>query len=375
MTPIRKAEVEDLLIHDKKPCITFILSPGVKELGLSVQIAQYRAFVREAEKKCEKYHLGQIETEELFAPLKALENDTFFWQENQYTILIFRNPDTFGIDTRKTRYESRVIVDDTFHIRHFVSDLDHEVRFHTLVIAQNTAVLYRGDTTNLQLIEHANLTQSKKEITEASDNLRRQFHTGSSPNRRGSGSIALFSGAGEDNDEARQDQLRFLKKLDDEVLEVLGNSSDPMLLVGVEETLNRYKKISDYPNILNVTLRHRPEHSDLAKLHQDVLKIVDEHHLDRKEAMWAKIVAEADQPDSKVVAGYDALLKMADEGRIDTLFIAVDQPTLRGYYDAIEQKTVEDETGEDLLERLVRNAMKQGAHLYSAQETIAYLRY
>ena len=375
MTPIRKAEVEDLLIHDKKPCITFILSPGVKELGLAVQIAQYRAFVREAEKKCEKYHLGQIETEELFAPLKALENDTFFWQENQYTILIFRNSDTFEIDTRKTRYESRVIVDDTFHIRHFVSDLDQKFRFHTLVIAQNTAVLYAGDTTELREIEHANLTQSKKEITEASDNMRRQFHTGASPTRRGSGSIALFSGAGEDNDEARQDQLRFLKKLDEEVTEVLGNTSDPLVLVGVEDTLIRYKKLSSHPNIQDITLRYRPEHTDLVKLHQDVFKIVDEQIIDRKEAMWNKIVAEADQPESKVVAGYDTLLKMADEGRIDTLFIAVDQPTLRGYYDPTEQKMVEDETGEDLLERLVRNAMKQGAHLYSAQETIAYLRY
>jgi len=375
MTPIRKAEVEDLLIHDKKPCITFILSPGVKELGLSVQIAQYRAFVREAEKKCEKYHLGQIETEELFAPLKALENDTFFWQENQHTILIFRNPDTFCIDTRKTRYESRVFVDDTFHIRHFVSDLDQRVRFHTLVIAQNTSILYEGDATLLHPFENVQLTQSKKEITEASDNMRRQFHTGASPTRRGSGSIALFSGAGEDNDEARQDQLRFLKKLDEEVTEALGNSTDPLVLVGVEDTLIRYRKLSSHPNIQDITLRYRPEHTDLGKLHQDAFKIVDEQLIDRKEAMWAKIIAEADQPDSKVVAGYDTLLKMADEGRIDTLFLAVDQPTLRGYYDATEQKMVEDETGEDLLERLVRNAMKQGAHLYSAQETIAYLRY
>ena len=205
--------------------------------------------------------------------------------------------------------------------------------------------------------------------------MRRQFHTGASPTRRGSGSIALFSGAGEDNDEARQDQLRFLKKLDEEVTEVLGNTSDPLVLVGVEDTLIRYKKLSSHPNIQDITLRYRPEHTDLVKLHQDVFKIVDEQIIDRKEAMWNKIVAEADQPESKVVAGYDTLLKMADEGRIDTLFIAVDQPTLRGYYDPTEQKMVEDETGEDLLERLVRNAMKQGAHLYSAQETIAYLRY
>ncbi len=374
MIPIRKAEVEDLLKHEHRPCITLVVSPGVKAVGLATGVAAYRALVRDALKQCERYRLGQIEEEALFEPLNALEKDTLFWQEHQHSVLIYRSEDLFRVEHRIAQWESRAIVDDVFHLRHLVADRNLDVDYHVLVVAKNKAELYHGSL-DVLVLDDAKLVQSKKEITEASDNMRQQFHSAASPAHRGSGSNAFYTGAGEDNDEARQDQIRYLKALDGEVVAALAGSRDPLVLVGVEETMARYRKYSDYPNVSQETLRYQEEYKDIAKLHRDTLEVIKKEVGDPKAELVAKIDEEIYHPDGKVVAGLESLLARAEEGRIQSVMIAVDQESIRGYFDPVLLKVVEDDQGEDLVERLVRKALDQGASVYSAQETLAYLRY
>ncbi|MBN2849824.1 MAG: hypothetical protein JXK92_04130, partial [Erysipelotrichaceae bacterium] len=183
------------------------------------------------------------------------------------------------------------------------------------------------------------------------------------------------TGAGEDNDEARQDQIRYLKALDGEVVAALAGSREPLVLVGVEETMVRYRKYSDYPNLSQETLRYQEEYKDIAKLHRDTLEVIKKEVGDPKAEIVAKIGEEIDHPNGKVVAGLESLLARAEEGRIQSVMIAVDQESIRGYFDPVLLKVVEDGQGEDLVERLVRKALDQGASIYSAQETLAYLRY
>lgn len=375
MIPIRKAEVEDLLKNEHSPCLTLVLSPGVKEQGLPVTMAAYRALIREAEKLCGKYHLGQIDTEALFEPLHRLENDTLFWQQHQYSLLFYRCAGTFFVEHRATTWESKAIVDDVFHIRYLVADLDENLPYHVLVVAKNKAELYDGSKDAIEPNPQAKLTQSIKDVTEPAENMRLQVHSATSGTHRGSGSNAFYSGAGEDNDEVRQDQLRYLKHLDTEIMAALGASRTPLLLVGVEETMARFRKISDYPNILEESLRYNDEYADTAKLKKDSLAIVMKHRKDAKENVLRKIKEEADRPEGKVVTGFNELLRLCEEGRIDTLFIAVDQESLRGYFDPVKLEVIEDAGGEDLGEKLVRSAIDQGANCFSGQETLAYLRY
>jgi hypothetical protein len=375
MIPIRKAEVEDLLKNEHSPCLTLVLSPGVKEQGLPVTMAAYRALIREAEKNLGKYHLGQIETEALLKPLRNLENDTLFWQQHQHSLLFYRSAGTFFVEHRNARWESKAIVDDRFHIRYLVADLDEHFEYHVLVVAKNKAELYNGSKDAIELNPKAKLTQSIKDITEPAENMRLQVHSATSGSHRGSGSNAFYSGAGEDNDEVRQDQLRYLKHLDTEVMSALGASRNPLLLVGVEETMARFRKISAYPNILEDILRYNDEYADAAKLKKDGLAIILQHRTDAKENVLRKIKEETDRPEGKVVTGFNDLLRLSQEGRVDTLFIAVDQQSLRGYFDPVKLEVIEDENGEDLSERLIRTVIEQGANCYNGQETLAYLRY
>jgi hypothetical protein len=372
MIPIRKAEVEDLLKNEHRPCLTLVLSPGVKEQGLPVTVAAYRALLRDAQKQCEKYHLGQIEMEELFAPLKLLESDTFFWKEHQHALIIYRSIDTLRIEHRVADWECRAIVDDIFHIRYLLVDAEDTLNFNLLLVAKNKAELYQGTKETLALNKKAILTQSKKDVTEASDNMRQQFHTATSSTHRGSGSTALYGGAGEDDDEDRQDLLRYLKHLDTEVNSALSGHVDPMILVGVEDTMTRYRKLSQYPHILEETLRYS---DDKAKLHLDSLELLAKHRKDTKNDIVQKALDEVERPDGKISVGYNELFRTCEEGRIDTLFIALDEPSLRGYFDPTKLEIVEDDNGEELIERLVRSALRQGAHFVSGQETMAYLRY
>jgi hypothetical protein len=375
MIPIRKAEVEDLLKKEHSPCLTLVLSPGVKEQGLPVTMAAYRALIREAEKNCGKYHLGQIEMQALFEPLRRLENDTLFWQLHQHALLFYRCAGTFFMEHRKAHWESKAIVDDLFHIRYLVADLDENLAYHVLVVAKNKAELYDGTSEGIELNPKAKLTQSVKDVTEPAENMRLQVHSATSSAHRGSGSNAFYSGAGEDNDEVRQDQLRYLKHLDTEVMTALGASHNPLILVGVEETMARFRKISAYSNIYEDILRYNDEYADPLKLSKDTQVILQKHRDAAKENMADKIKAEADRPEGKVVTGFNDLIRLSQEGRIDTLFIAVDQPSLRGYFDPVKLEVIEDASGEDLYERLVRTALQQGANCFNGPETLAYLRY
>lgn len=374
MISIRKAEVEELLKNEHRPCLSLVLSPGVKEQGLPVTMAAYRALVRDAQKQCERYHLGQIEMESLFEPLRLLENDTLFWKEHQHSLLLFRSTDFFFIEQRVAVWQSRAIVDDVFHIRHWIADLSETLSYHVLVVAKNRAELYDGLKDGL-FHNPAVLTQSKRDVTEPSDSMRLQAHSAASASSRGSGSTAFYTGAGEDNDEDRQDLLRYLKHLDTEIIDILGMSASPLILVGVEDTMTRLRKLSLYPSILDETLRYNDEYSDLVKLHKDSLAIVLKHRDDAKETVLRKIKEDIDRPVGKVATGFNDLLRLAQEGRIDTLFIALDQESLRGYFDPIKSEVIEDDSGEDLLERLVRSAILSGANCFSGQETLAYLRY
>ena len=129
--------------------------------------------------------------------------------------------------------------------------------------------------------------------------------------------------------------LRFLRTLDNEVRDVLSNTptETPLLLAGIEELRGLYRQVNSSPHLLDEAIETsviEPETRtwDADAVHEKAWPLVRPHfEADRHEAIDRFHAAP-----ERTAGNPGSVLLAAEEGRIDTLFVA-ETPQVWGRYD------------------------------------------
>jgi hypothetical protein len=263
------------------------------------------------------------EAEARLEPVSRLLQDSPFWRHQGDGLAVFVSGELFRHYRLPLSVEEQVVVAKGFHVKPLLPLLSGDGRFYLLALSQDEVRLFQGTRYRIAEIDLEEAPASKAEALRYDDPERRlQFHTASGPSGGEGSRPAMFHGHGAPSQDQKDGILRYFHKLDTGLQAVLAGEQAPMVLAGVDYLLPLYRRASSYPNLLEEGITGSPENLDAGELHQKAWPLVQPHFQEERASAARRLAQSAGgtgMSDRTV-----EIVPAAFQGRVDTLFVALD---------------------------------------------------
>ncbi len=287
--------------------------------------------LREAEKRLEDWGLGRSEIDDLLDTAEKLVDDGFFWNHQSDGLAVFISPEFFRILRLPHQFDEIIVVTQRFHLKPLLPLLSSDGLFYVLALSKNETRLLRGSRFTVDELALEEVPTSLAEALKFDDPQKQlQFHTGTGGTTGKRSAIFHGHGVGVDDADHKVNIQRFFKHIDSGIHEILREEHAPLILAGVEYLWSIYREVNSYPHLLDDGIPGNTEELDAGELHDHAWPIAEARFLcERKEA----VERYHDRAGTGRTANrIEDVFPAAREGRVDTIFVALDEH-LWGTYD------------------------------------------
>ncbi len=278
--------------------------------------------------------LSEKEKKELLDPVEELLEDDLFWRNQSDGLAVFTDGNELHIFTLPVHFRGQHYVRDHYYILPVVPFFNDDGMYYLLALSMQQVKLYECSKHFIEEISVEDLTPGRLEDVVGYD-----YEQKSLQNRTGQGgdSGAMFHGQGSGKDDKGIEKEKFIRAVDEGVMQVIKDQKAPLVLACVDEYYPVYKKITSYTHLFDEHVGGNPDELDPLLLHEESWFLVEEQFMNaRMEKEKALRDASAG---SKVSTDPAEIVPAAVDRRIDTLFIE-EEKDLFGIYD-MEKRTVE----------------------------------
>jgi hypothetical protein len=318
MDTLSKKELEELTGKPEGPCASIFLPTHRAGVETRQDPIRLKNLLGEARERLVARGLRTTEADAILEPAQGLLEDELFWRHQADGLALFLSPGVFHSYRLPLSFGELAIVTDRYHLKPLLPLLTGDGRFYVLALSQNEVRLlgasrYSADEVELGDDVPESLTDALK-FDDPEKQL--QSHTGSSG---GGGRTAVFHGHGAEDD-SKDDILRYFRKIDRGLRDVLKGQEAPLVLAGVDYLLPIYREASTYPGLVEEGTTGNPEELSVEELHEQAWKIVEPRFSEvRREAAerYAELAGTgrtSTDPQEVILAAY--------YGRVDTVFVA-----------------------------------------------------
>lgn len=294
-----------------------------------------------AEEMLQQRGLRASEVEPLLKPIRALLEEDQFWMHQSDGLALFASSEDFRKYRLPIEFEDAVIVSDGFHIKPLLAATMNEGSFYLLCLSEQHLRLYRGSRQHFEQVDLGRTPTNIETALRFDDpESQLQWHSGAGANPQGAGRAAMFHGHGVGTDDEKTNLLRYFHLVADGVSKVIRDGS-PLILAGVEYYFPIYKKASSYSNVVDEGI---PGDVDVVKseeLHKKAVAILDPILKEPQERARERFLILRDK--GQTLDNVEEVLRAASEGRVDTLFVPVDEVRWGGFQQADESVTSRSE--------------------------------
>lgn len=355
------------------PCIS-IYMPAHKISSEAVQDPiRLKNLLRQAEEALAAQDYRKPEIEHLLDPMKALLEDTDYWNYQSNGLALFRTYDIFEQYRLPQSFEELVVVNDRLHIKPLLPLLASNGRFYLLALSQNEVRFFEGTRFRIGDIDLGDDTPTSLAEAMRFDDFESQLqsHTRTSQ-RTADARNAMFYGMSDAGDEAvvKENIKRFLKQVDNGIVQHAGNDKLPLILAGVEYMQGLYREVSQYDPILEDGIDGNPEEVDLEMLHAEAWSIVKPHFQQEIAQDSDRFMQLHGNEDERAATTIDEIVSSAYFQRIDTLFVPVDVQqwgTFDPERNVVELHAEKKPADNDLLDFAATHTLLNGGTVYALE--------
>lgn len=198
--------------------------------------------------------LREPAAEALLAPAVAVAGDDTLWKGGPSGLAMFINGEKADVLWVDVTLPELVVVGDRMYLRPIYAAYTGEKKAWALAIDSNKTRLFHLDPAGIEEVAlpegtPVSLAQDQQ-FDEHEKSL--QYHTipnAAEPGPHGAGA-AMFNGHGGEKDFDKSDRARFMQELGRGVVERIGaESSEPLVLLGVDYMIEDFRKASHYSHI------------------------------------------------------------------------------------------------------------------------------
>jgi hypothetical protein len=299
-----------------------------------------KTLLRQAEEQLLARGVRPQEAQNLLQPVKQLLADHVFWQRQNQGLALFLAPHIFREYRVPVALDELVVVTHRFHIKPLIPLLSGNGHFFVLALSQKEVRLLQGTRYSISEVELQGVPQGITEALRFEDVEKRGHHYPGSQGRP-AGGVSPLAGHGvgiEDASHEPQDPiLRYFQQVDAGLRTLLRNERAPLVLAGVEYLLPIYHRANTYPYLLEGGVTGNPERLRPEELRERAWDIVQPNFQRAQDAAADQYRQLAGT--GRAAGDIGAIVTAAYDGRVDTLFIAVDKH-MWGSFDG-ESRTIE----------------------------------
>lgn len=318
MDAIRRTDLERLALQGAGPCVSVFLP--THRAGPEVQQSPIRLknLLREAAEALQTDGVKALMIQSVLAPLRRLVNDGLFWQHQSDGLALFSRLGWWRSLRVPLDLPELAVVGDRFHISPLLPLLTGDGHFFVLALSQNQIRLLEGTRDRLEEVHLPGVPLGVRDALQGGEAQKQlQLYVA---DRGGVAARGIFHGHGSAGDVQQEPVLRYLRKVDRALREVLAGERAPMVLAAVEHLAPIWRKVNTYPHLVDETLAGNPEGLRLDELHVRAWAVVEPLFLQAQREAAARY----DQLAGTGLTSKDPreIIRAAENGRIDTLFAA-----------------------------------------------------
>ena len=349
MDTLSRQDLKGLMEHASGTCLSIYMPTYKAGAETQQNPIRFKNLLRQAENDLEAKSVASDEIQSLLQPLRPLAEDYEFWQHQLDGLALLRNMAFNRLYSLPLVVDERVVVGRHFHLKPLLPYLSGDGRFYVLALSQNEVRMVLCSRHAASEVKLDHVPQSLADALRYDDPEQQlQYHSGTAGGR-GQRS-AMYHGQGGGDDSAKEDIVEYFRQIDRGLHEVLREEDAPLVLAGVDYLHPLYHEANSYAHLVDKGVTGNPEHCRIETLQEQAWPLVEPIFQEAQTEAWGRYEQYAGT--GRASHDLDTILPAAYDGRIETLFVALDQRQW-GTYD-IERRqirTVEksDVDCEDLL--------------------------
>ncbi|MCX7596992.1 MAG: hypothetical protein N2235_25250 [Fischerella sp.] len=326
---------------------------------------RFKNLMRSAEEKLIENGLRPQDARDLLLPAQELD-EYEFWQHQSDGLAIFISKNLFSYYTVPLDFQELVVVTDRFHLKPLMSLLTGDGVFYILALSQNLVRLFQATRFSIREIELEDVPTSIAEALRYDDPEKSlQFHT-RTPQSVSGDRAAIFHGHGAGNDDEKENILRYFRKVNDGLQELLKNQNSPLILAGVDYLLPIYKQANSYSNLIDEGITGNPDQLKAEELHAQAWQITQPYFEGARDEAVAYY--QANLGTGKTASGIQEVVPAAYYQRVESLFVAVGQQNWGMFNPDTNSVQVHSEQkagDEDLMDFAALHTLLNGGTVYA----------
>jgi hypothetical protein len=258
------------------------------------------------------------EIDRLLAPLRRLLDDRLFWQYQSDGLALFSRPGWWRSFRVPLDLPELAVVDDRFHVSPLLPLLAGDGHFFVLALSQNQIRLLEGTRDRVEEVELPGVPLGVRDALQGEE-VQKQLQLYVA-DRGGVGAGGVYHGHGHPGEGQAERILRYFRKVDRGLREVLAGERAPMILAAVEHLSPIYRKANTYPQLVDEVVPGSPEGLSPHELHARAWPIVEPLFLRAQREAAARY----DRLASTGLTSQDPqdIVRVAEDGRIEILFVS-----------------------------------------------------
>jgi len=312
----------------------------------------------------ERQELPPEEREAILEPLRAMVETRDFWEHQGNGLAVFRSRDDLVRYRLPIAVKELAVVGHRYHVKPLLPLLAGDGRHYVLALSQKLVRLFEATRDDVHEIELEDVpTQLEDVVGHEVEETHRQVHSSSPGGQRGPG---IHHGQGGGEDDQDREVRKFLAQVDRGIEKHLADRQAPLVLASVDSLAAVYRELSDHPHLLDDNLSGNPDELPAQTLHERSWQLV--------EPVFRRVQEEAASRyrelagTGKTAHRLEETLLAAHDGRVDTLFVALDAHRW-GRYDPeareVEEAPQEEPGTEDLIDATAVETLLHSGEVYA----------
>jgi hypothetical protein len=365
---LRREDVRELIENPATPAVSIFL-PTHRIRGEREQDPiRFRNLLDQAEERLVGEGARPADVRSLLAPGRELLDSAIFWSYQSDGLAAFLAPDHSRFFRLPLQLPELVVVGDRFHMKPLLDLLTNDHRFFVLALSQDDVRLLEASRHDVQLVDLGDVPTTFAEVLKYDDVEREQnLHVST---RGGLGARAVFHGHGGNAEDDKVLIERWLRSVDDAVMQVLAGQDAPLVLAGVGYERALYRSGTRYKRVLNDGIDGNPEMLSPEELHKRAWELVEPVVAEARAAAAGRF-QEAAGKGTLAASRVQDIVPAALQGRVETLFVPVGVQI----WGTVDPQTFEAELhhrrepgDEDLLDRAAVATLFSSGTVYSVPQ-------
>jgi hypothetical protein len=315
---IRRTDLQRLAVGRQGPCVSVFLP--THRAGREVEQAPIRLknLLRQATDALTFNGVRAPEIDRLLAPLRRLLDDRQVWRYQSDGLALFSRPEWWRSFRVPLDLPELAVVDDRFHVTPLLPLLAGDGHFFVLALSQNQIRLLEGTRDRVEEVDLPGVPLGVRDALQGEE-VQKQLALYVADDG-GVGAGGVYHGHGHPGEGQAERILRYFRKVDRGLREVLAGERAPMVLAAVEYLSPIFRKANTYPQLVDEVVPGSPEGLSRHELHARAGPIVEPLFLRARREAAARYgrlagtgLTSQDPQD---------IVRAAENGRIETLFVS-----------------------------------------------------